>query len=83
MKKKYVFIVLFLLILGVMAYYLVYLYQNNGSVELELVSKMEYHNENNKFWPTRVISRKGDIYSFLYEISRSFHPDSSEKIFTS
>ena len=79
MKKKYAFILLFLLILGVIVYYSVYLCQNNGSVELELVSNMEYHNENIKFRPTRVISRKVDLYLFLYEISRCYHPDSSGK----
>ena len=79
MKKKYVVIVIFLLILGGIVYYLVYLNQNNGSVELELVSKMEYHNENTKFMPTRVISKKVELYWFLYEISRCYYPDSSGK----
>lgn len=79
MKKENVLVVLFLFILGVIVYYSVFLYQNNGSVELELVSKMEYHNENIKFRPTRVISKKDDLYVFLYEISRCYHPDSSGK----
>lgn len=79
MKKKNVLVVLFFPILGILVYYFVYLYQNNGSVELELVSKMEYHNENIKFRPTRVISKKDDLYVFLYEISRFYHPDSSGK----
>lgn len=79
MKKKYIIIVFLLLILFFTVYYLVYHYQNNGSVEIELVNEIEYHNGNKGFKPTRVISRKVDIYWFLYEISRCYYSDSSGK----
>lgn len=79
MKKKYILIALFLLTVGIIAYYWAYQYRNNGSIELELIETMEYHNDNNDFRPTRVISKKLDIYWFLYEISRSYMPDDSGK----
>lgn len=79
MKKKHIIIVFLLLITFFIVYYLVYQYQNNGSVELELVNIIEYHNKNKEFRPTRVISRKLDLYCFLYEISRYYYPDSSGK----
>ncbi|MBR5686609.1 MAG: hypothetical protein IKX36_01450 [Prevotella sp.] len=79
MKKKYIIIALISLIAFFIVHYLVYLYRNNGSVELEFVNKMEYHNDSIDFRPTRVISRKIDFYDFLYELSRCYYPDSSGK----
>ncbi len=79
MKKKYIIIALISLIAFFIVHYLVYLFRNNGSVELELVNMMEYHNDSIDFRPTRVISRKVDLYWFLYELSRCYYPDSSGK----
>lgn len=81
MKKKYIIIVLLLLITFFIAYYMVYQYQNNGSVELELVNKMEYHNENDFFrtGTSEIISEKKDIYYFLYLISRHAYADSLKR----
>ena len=79
MKKRHIIIAVILLIAFFIVHYLVYLYRNNGSVELELVNIMEYHNDSIDFRPTRVISRKVELYRFLYELSRCYYPDSSGK----
>jgi hypothetical protein len=79
MRRKHIIIALISLIAFFIVHYLVFLYRNNGSVELELVNKMEYHNDNIDFRPTRVISRKVNLYGFLYELSRCYYQDSSGK----
>lgn len=70
MRRKHIIIALISLIAFFIVHYLVFLYRNNGSVELELVNKMEYHNENEAFRTTEIISAKKDLYYCLYAISK-------------